>query len=91
MIDVTPTPTNEEAFNGRRHTNKYVSVLLGGLSCSLHIQFFSQNQSLLSLIQNQIIKKKSDTKIKNNNDDDDDNSTIASAPTIAKQLTRRQQ
>ena len=55
-IDVTPTstptstPTKEEEFHGRRHNDKYVSVLMGGLSYSIHIQFFSQNQSLLSPI-----------------------------------------
>ena len=59
MIDITPTPTptNKEAFNGRRHTDKYVSVSTGGLSCPLHIQFFSQNQSLFSLIENQTISQ----------------------------------
>ena len=48
VIDVTPTPTpttptNEEAFNGRRHNNKYVSVSKGVLSYLIHIQFFSHN------------------------------------------------
>ena len=37
----------KESLNGRRHTNKYGSVLTGVLSYSIHIQFFSQNQSLL--------------------------------------------
>ena len=33
-IDVppTPTPTNKEAFNGRRYNDKYVSVSTGFLS-----------------------------------------------------------
>ena len=59
-IDVTPTPTptNEEAFNGLRINDKYVYVQMGALSYSIHIQFFSQNQSLFSLIQNKIIRKK---------------------------------
>ena len=34
----------------RRHNNKYVYVSTGVLSYSIHIQFFSQNQSLLSPI-----------------------------------------
>ena len=38
--------------------DKYVSVLTGVLSCSIHIQFFSQNQSLLFPIENQIIIKR---------------------------------
>ena len=51
-INFTPTPINKEAFNGQRHTNTYVSISMVGLSCSLHIQFFLQNQSLLSPIEN---------------------------------------
>ena len=53
-----------QLLNGRRHTNKYVSVLMGLPPYSIHIQFFSQNQSLLSSIKNQIIIKKSDTRIR---------------------------
>ena len=53
--DTPTTPTNEEAFNGQRHNNKYVPSSVGVLSYSIHIQFFSQNQSLLCQIQNQII------------------------------------
>ena len=34
-------------LNGRRHNDKNVSGLVGVLSYSIHIQFFSQNQSLL--------------------------------------------
>ena len=50
----TPTPTpqsmllllllhkqKKKAFNGRRHNNKYVSVLMDDLPYSIHIQFFS--------------------------------------------------
>ena len=47
-INATPTPTNEESFNGQRYNNKYVSVLTGVLSYSIHMQLFSQNQCLLS-------------------------------------------
>ena len=43
--------------DGRRHTSVY--VLMDTLSYSIHIQFFAQNQSLLSPIENQIITKKS--------------------------------
>ena len=46
----TPTPTNKEAFNRRRYNNKHGSILTGVLSYSIHIQFFSQKQSLLSPI-----------------------------------------
>ena len=54
MIDVTPTPTptprTKKAFDGRRHTgNKYVYVSMDVLAYSIHVQFFSHNQSLLSL------------------------------------------
>ena len=35
-----------------RHNNKYVSVSTGVLSYSTHIQLYSQNQSLLSPIEN---------------------------------------
>ena len=49
-IDVTPTPTNEKAFNGQRHNDKYVYVSTGVLSYSIHIQLFSPNLSLLSTI-----------------------------------------
>ena len=56
--DTPTTPTNEEAFNGQRHTDNYVSVWMGVLSYLIHIQFFSQNQSLLSSISNQIIIKR---------------------------------
>ena len=42
------------------------------LSYSIHIQFFSQNQSLLSPIENQIITKRVHNNTKNNKDDDDD-------------------
>ena len=49
-VTPTPTPTNKEAFNRQRHNNKYGSVLTGVLSYSIHIQFFSQKQSLLSPI-----------------------------------------
>ena len=65
----TPTPTNEEAFNGRRHNDKYVSVSTGVLSYSIHIRFFSQNQSLLIPIENQNITKRVES-IKLNNADD---------------------
>ena len=44
--DVTPTPssqTNEKAFNGWRHNDKYVFISTGVLSYSIHIQWFSQN------------------------------------------------
>ena len=49
--DVTPTltPTNEEAFNGRRHNHKYEYDSMDVLSYSIYLQFFSQNQPLLSL------------------------------------------
>ena len=47
-----------QLLNGRRHTNKYVSVLMGLPPYSIHIQFFSQNQSLLSSIENQIFIKR---------------------------------
>ena len=46
----TPTPTNKEALNGRIYNNKYEYFSMGVLSYSMHIQFFSQNQSLLSPI-----------------------------------------
>ena len=60
-IAFTPTPTprsmllllNEQkkmAFNGWRHTDKYIFVSMGVLSYSIHIQFFSQNQSIPSSI-----------------------------------------
>ena len=48
-INPTPTPMNEEAFNRRRHNDKYVYDSMDVLSYSIHIQFFSQNQSLLLL------------------------------------------
>ena len=38
-----PTPTNEEAFNGWRHTDQYIFVSTGVLSYSIDIQFFSRN------------------------------------------------
>ena len=41
---------------------------------SIHIQFFSQNQSLLFPIKNQIVIKKEWHKKKNVKDNDDDNS-----------------
>ena len=47
---LTLTPTNKEAFNGQRHNDKYVSVSTGVLLYSIHMQLFSQNQSLLSPI-----------------------------------------
>ena len=49
-INATPTTQPNKAFNGRIHNNKYVYVLTGVLSYSIHIQLFSQNQSLLSPI-----------------------------------------
>ena len=49
-IDVTPTTTNKEEFNGQRHNYKYLFVLSGVLIYSIHMQFFSQNQSLFSPI-----------------------------------------
>ena len=67
-VDVTPTstPRAKKAFNGQRHNGKYVSISTGVLSYSIHIQFFSQNQSLLSSIQNQMIIKRVE-RIKLNN------------------------
>jgi len=61
-IEVTPTPTpiptNKEASNGQRHKCQvYIFVSMDIMSYSIHIQFFSQNQFLLSLIQNQISKR----------------------------------
>ena len=41
-----------------RHNDKYVSVSTGVLSNSIHIQLFSQNQSLLIPIENQNITKR---------------------------------
>jgi len=58
------------SFNGRRHNHKYVSFSTDVLSYSIHIRFFSQNQSLLSLIENQNITKRVE-RIKLNNADDD--------------------
>ena len=56
----TPTPTpHEEGINGRRrkstnngrrHNGKYMYASMSVLSYSIHIQFFSHNQSILSLI-----------------------------------------
>ena len=46
--------------------DKYVYVSIGILLYSIHIQFFSQNQSLLSSIQNQMIIKRVE-RIKLNN------------------------
>ena len=54
----TPTITNKEAFNRQRCNYKYVDVSTGALSYSVHIQFFSQSESLLSPIENQIIIKR---------------------------------
>ena len=66
-----------ELPNGRRHNNKYVSVSTGVVPYSIHIQLFSQNQSLLSLIWNQIIikerNKNKNKENKTNNNDDSDN------------------
>ena len=50
-IDPTPTPTNKEAFNGRRGNNKYVYDSMDVLSYLIHIQFVSQNCLLLHLVQ----------------------------------------
>ena len=47
-----------QLLNGGRHNLKYVSISMGLLSYSIHIQLFSQNQSLLSPISNQIIIKR---------------------------------
>ena len=67
------TPTTQRT---QTH-NKYVSVLTGVIPYSTHIQLFSQNQSLLSLIWYQkIIKernKKKKKENKTNHDDDSDN------------------
>ena len=49
----TPTTKQTESLY-----NKYVFVSTGVLSYSIHIQFFSQNQSFLSPIENQIIIKR---------------------------------
>jgi len=44
-----------QLLNGGRHNLKYGYVSMDVLSYSIHIQLFSQNQSLLSPISNQII------------------------------------
>ena len=59
-----------QLLNRRRHNHKYVSFSTDVLSYSIHIRFFSQNQSLLSLIENQNITKRVE-RIKLNNADDD--------------------
>ena len=48
----------KKAFNGRRRNGKYVDVSTGVLSYSIQIQLFSQNECLLSSIENQIIIKR---------------------------------
>ena len=64
-----------QLLNGGRHNLKYVSISMGLLSYSIHIQLFSQNQSLLSPISNQIIIKRVTRNKKNDNgsNEDDDN------------------
>ena len=65
-IDATPTLLHKRTKKGRHSTDgdvydKHVFVsmgVLGVLSYSIHIQFFSQNQSLLSSIENQIFIKR---------------------------------
>ena len=47
---LTPTPQTNKIFNGQRHNGKCVYILTGVLSYSIHIQLFSQNLSLFSLI-----------------------------------------
>ena len=84
MIDVTPpppTPQTKKASNGRRHNDKYLYFSLGVLSYSIHIQFFSQNQSLLSSLQNQIIIKRVD-RIKLNSLDDNSNGDDTTAKQV---------
>ena len=52
-IDVTPTPPTpqmKKTSNRWRHNDKYLFVSINVLSYSIHIQLFSQNQSLLSQI-----------------------------------------
>ena len=46
-IDVTPIPRTKKAFNGQRRNGEYVYISTGILSYWIHIQFCSQNQSLL--------------------------------------------
>ena len=54
-----------QLFNGRIHNNKYVSVSTGVLSSSIHIKFFSQNQSLLSNLKSNNNKKVERIKLNN--------------------------
>ena len=67
LLLLLPLPRmNKEVFSGRRHNNKYVSAGLEGvLSYLIHIQFFSQNQLLLSSISKSNNYKKIDTRIRN--------------------------
>ena len=56
------TPTTQHTQTQTQ--DKYVSVLTGVLLYSTHIQLFSQNQSLLSPISDQIFIKKSVRRIR---------------------------
>ena len=67
------TPTTQRTQTQKQTQDRYVSVTTGVLSYSINIHLFSQNQSLLSPISNQIIIIKRLERIKLNNDFADSN------------------
>ena len=103
VIAFTPTPRSMllplllHEQNKRRHStdgdvyDKYAYVLMAVLPYSIHIQFFSQDRSLLSLIENQMIIKKATREWENGkqiNNDDKDNDDDGTATTTMQWLHR---